>query len=143
LARAGLEVVLIDRLSDLRSAAFSSAALPLAAVRRFRLPQQLVAARWSGWQLVGPDDHQRRWRAAEPQGAVLDFGALRQWLADEAIAAGVRLLLGWQARSCQNSCQTSCHKSGASTVETSLLGPGGQRQCLGGGCQRRESQPAG
>jgi len=130
LARAGLEVVLIDRLSDLRSAAFSSAALPLAAVRRFRLPQQLVAARWSGWQLVGPDDHQRRWRAAEPQGAVLDFGALRQWLADEAIAAGVRLLLGWQARSCQTSCQDSCQKSGASTVETSLLGPGGQRRCL-------------
>jgi flavin-dependent dehydrogenase len=94
LALAGVDVVLVDRLSDLRQAAFSSAALPLDALVRYGLPSQVVAARWSGWQLVGPGDQRRHWRAAQPLGAVLDFGALRQWLADQAIGWGARLQLG-------------------------------------------------
>ena len=125
LARAGLDVVLIDRLSDLRSAAFSSAALPMAAVRRFGLPERVVASLWSGWQLVGPDDRQRHWQADQPQGAVLDFGGLRQWLAAEANSAGARLLLGWRAQ--------GCHSDGPSSMQISLLGPGGQRRCLTSG----------
>nr|WP_242036268.1 NAD(P)/FAD-dependent oxidoreductase [Cyanobium sp. FACHB-13342] len=101
LALAGVDVLLVDRLSDLRQAAFSSAALPLDAVERYGLPPQVVAARWSGWQLVGPGDQRRHWSAAQPLGAVLDFGALRQWLADQALGWGARLqlgvtALGWQ-----------------------------------------------
>jgi flavin-dependent dehydrogenase len=53
-----------------------------------------VAARWSGWQLVGPGDQRRLWSAGQPLGAVLDFGALRQWLAGQAQAWGARLQLG-------------------------------------------------
>ncbi|MEX0588597.1 MAG: NAD(P)/FAD-dependent oxidoreductase, partial [Cyanobium sp.] len=102
LALAGVDVLLIDRLRDLRQAAFSSAALPLSAVERFGLPPQVVAARWSGWQLVGPGDQRRHWSAPHPLGAVLDFGALRQWLANQAQGWGARLqlgatALGWQA----------------------------------------------
>lgn len=94
LAQAGVDVLLIDRLVDLRQAAFSSAALPLEAVERYGLPPSVVAARWSGWQLVGPADQRRQWSAAQPLGAVLDFGALRQWLADQAQGWGARLQLG-------------------------------------------------
>jgi flavin-dependent dehydrogenase len=53
-----------------------------------------VAARWSGWQLVGPGEQRRLWSAGQPLGAVLDFGALRQWLAGQAQAWGARLQLG-------------------------------------------------
>jgi flavin-dependent dehydrogenase len=120
LALAGVDVVLVDRLSDLRQAAFSSAALPLAVVERFGLPCRAVAARWSGWQLVGPGDQRRHWRAAQPLGAVLDFGALRQWLADEAMGWGARLLLGVTA--------VGWHQEASGTCTTWLRdGAGGQR----------------
>ena len=85
LAQAAVSVTLVDRLPDLRRGAFSSAALPLAALAELGLPAELVASRWSQWQLLGPQGQWRQWRAATPLGAVLDFGELRQWLAQQAL----------------------------------------------------------
>ncbi|MFM7085649.1 MAG: NAD(P)/FAD-dependent oxidoreductase [Cyanobium sp.] len=102
LARAGIAVLLVDQLPDLRQAAFSSAALPLECLDRFALPAQVVASLWSGWQLVGPDQRRRLWMAPAPLGAVLDFGALRCWLATEAQQWGAQLQLGWRALSCSS-----------------------------------------
>jgi flavin-dependent dehydrogenase len=99
LAQAGVDVLLVDRLKHLGQAAFSSAALPLEALERFGLPADVVAARWSGWQLVGPGEQRRLWNADQPLGAVLDFGALRQWLAGQAQAWGACLQLGVTALS--------------------------------------------
>ena len=101
LARAGADVQVVDPLQDLRDAAFSSAALPLAAVQHFQLPETVQAARWSQWQLFGPAEHRRVWSSAQPLGAVLDFGALRQWLAQQAQAEGAQLRLGWGVRQWQ------------------------------------------
>ena len=103
LAQAGASVLLVDSLVDLRRAAFSSAALPWAAVREHALPDAVVAARWSGWTLLGPGSDRRTWTSATaaesvpPLGAVLDFGALRHCLAERAAAAGAELRLGWRA----------------------------------------------
>jgi flavin-dependent dehydrogenase len=104
LADAGASVVLIDSLPDLRRAAFSSAALPWTAVLEHGLPEDVIAARWSGWRLLGPGEDQRCWERAAaagvggaPLGAVLDFAALRHWLAGRAIAAGAVVRLGWRA----------------------------------------------
>jgi hypothetical protein len=96
LAQAGASVLLVDSLVDLRQAAFSSAALPWAAVQEQALPDAVVAARWSGWTLLGPGSDRRSWTSATPAanaagtaaaeesvpplGAVLDFGALRHCL---------------------------------------------------------------
>ena len=128
LAEAGVSVLLVDSLLDLRRAAFSSAALPWAAVREHGLPDQVVAARWSGWRLLGPGADQRSWMAdaaagptAEPLGAVLDFGALRQWLAQRAVAAGVRLELGWSALRWQ---------ADGDGARTRLRGPGGTERWI-------------
>lgn len=99
LAGQGLDVLLVDRLSDLRRAAFSSAALPRAAVEHFGIPAAVQAAQWHSWQLVGPGDSRRCWESQQSLGAVLDFGALRQWLADRAQALGARLQLGLTALS--------------------------------------------
>ena len=113
LAEAGASVLLVDSLVDLRQAAFSSAALPWAAVQEHALPDAVVAARWSGWTLLGPGSDRRSWISATPVanaagpaaaeesvpplGAVLDFGALRHCLAERAEAAGAELRLGWRA----------------------------------------------
>ena len=116
LAEAGASVLVVDPLHDLRQAAFSSAALPLAAIQDFELPAQVQAARWQGWQLHGPGDQQRRWTAEDDLGAVLDFGALRQWLAGQAQARGASLWLGWAVDRWQPS---------AAGASASLRGPAG------------------
>ncbi|MCT4364283.1 MULTISPECIES: NAD(P)/FAD-dependent oxidoreductase [Synechococcaceae] len=100
LARHQLDVLLVDRLPDLRRAAFSSAALPIGAIEQFGLPAELVASRWNGWQLHGPAGGRWRWQAERPLGGVLDFGALRQWLAAECVGWGGALRLGTQALAC-------------------------------------------
>ena len=100
LATHGVDVLLVDRLSDLRRAAFSSAALPLEALDRFGLPSSVVAHRWSGWELLGPGDARRCWQGGRPQGVVLDFGALREWLVGEAQRWGARVCLGHRALAC-------------------------------------------
>jgi flavin-dependent dehydrogenase len=99
LAESGHPVLLVDALPDLRQAAFSSAALPLEAVERFGIPPSVQASTWSRWLLLGPGLGRREWASSsgETLGAVLDFGALRQWLAQRAVAAGAQLQLGWRA----------------------------------------------
>ena len=136
LAQAGVDVVLVDRLSDLGHAAFSSAALPLAALDRFGLPEQVVAARWRGWQLVGPGalggeigTQARHWTAGQPIGAVLDFGALRHWLASQAQGWGASIQLGWRAVECGP--ETSAVGSlGGSRMATILQGSDGQNRTI-------------
>jgi flavin-dependent dehydrogenase len=100
LAARGEDVVLVERLPDLRRAAFSSAALPLDALDRFGLPASVVAHRWSGWELLGPGEARRSWQGGWPQGVVLDFGALREWLVGEAQRWGARVWLGHRALAC-------------------------------------------
>jgi flavin-dependent dehydrogenase len=121
LAQAGVDVQVVDPLEDLRQSAFSSAALPLAAVHHFQLPEQVQAAHWSQWQLFGPVAERRAWVAPEPLGAVLDFGALRQWLAQQARAAGAAVQLGWSVRSWEPA---------ASGASARLRGPAGQERQL-------------
>ena len=100
LAAQGVDVLLVERLPDLRRAAFSSAALPLEALDRFGLPSSVVAHRWSGWELLGPGNSRRCWQGGRPQGVVLDFGALREWLVGEAQRWGARVCLGHRALAC-------------------------------------------
>jgi flavin-dependent dehydrogenase len=123
LAQAGARVLLLDSLPDLRRAAFSSAALPWRAVQEHGLPEAVLAARWDRWLLLGPGPERREWAAAgaEPLGAVLDFGALRQWLAERAVAAGAELRLGWRVERWQPD------GGGARTL---VRDPQGQRQWL-------------
>lgn len=97
LAKAGVDVCVIDRLPDLRRAAFSSAAMPMAAVEEFGLPAQVVGSRWTSWNLLGPSGQWRAWQQQQPLGVVLDFGALRCWLSEQLQAWGGCLQLGWTA----------------------------------------------
>jgi flavin-dependent dehydrogenase len=117
LADAGSRVLLVDPLVDLQRHAFSSAALPLSAVRHYGIPDHVVASRWDRWQLIGPDETRRQWQGQSCLGAVLDFGALRCWMARRASAAGVQLELGWRA--------AHSIPEGGDWVHTELRGPAG------------------
>ncbi|MEI7951729.1 MAG: NAD(P)/FAD-dependent oxidoreductase [Synechococcaceae cyanobacterium ELA182] len=97
LARAGIDVCLVDQLQDLTKSAFSSAGMPLAAMPRYGLPAELVGARWDSWRLIGPGDQWRDWSATAPLGVVLQFGALRRWLADQCQSWGGTVRLGRRA----------------------------------------------
>jgi flavin-dependent dehydrogenase len=101
LALHGVRVMLVDQLAELSRAAFSSAAMPLAAVERFTLPASVVASRWSGWRLIGPGEQRRNWQAEGPLGVVLDFAALRLWLAQECQGWGGEVRLGLRALGCE------------------------------------------
>jgi len=120
LAQAGASVQVVDPLLDLRQSAFSSAALPMEAVREFELPDQVQAAQWHSWQLFGPDDQRRQWQADHVLGAVLDFGSLRQWLAERAVGEGAQLQLAWSVQRWQ--------PGAAGGAIASLRGPGGDRR---------------
>ncbi|MCP9859293.1 MULTISPECIES: NAD(P)/FAD-dependent oxidoreductase [unclassified Cyanobium] len=97
LALQGVDVVLVDRLSDLSRSAFSSAALPIETMEAFGLPAEVVGSRWRQWQLIGPGSASRSWASPQPLGVVLDFGALRHWQADQCRRWGGRVQLGLHA----------------------------------------------
>jgi len=101
LARAGVSVALVERLQRPEQAAFSSAALPLQALQQFGLPAQVVASRWNGWQLIGPDGQRRQWQQPAVLGAVLDFAALRRWQLQQAAGWGAQVQLGCTALGCE------------------------------------------
>ena len=92
LARRGAEVTLVDRLMDPERNAYSSAALPLEAVRRLGLPDETIAATWQGWQLHDPSGLVHQWWSDDDLGVVLDFGRLRSFLWSEARRHGVESL---------------------------------------------------
>lgn len=101
LARSRVDVLLVERLPQLDRGAFSSAALPWSAVENLGLPAHVVASRWSRWQLLGPGEQRRHWAAPSPLGVVLEFGALRQWLAAECRLWGGDVVLGATALASQ------------------------------------------
>jgi len=101
LARSGQRVQLIDQLQDLRQAAFSSAGLPLQAMVDGGLPAELAGHRWDSWQIIGPGEQRWQWGADQPLGVVLDFGALRCWLAEQTRLWGGTVSLGVRALSCR------------------------------------------
>ena len=118
LAEAGASVLLVDALADLSDNAFSSAALPLGAVQQWQLPERVIAARWQQWQLFGPGEGKRHWGAEAPLGVVLDFAALRRWLAEEACSRSAALRLGWRV------CSSQTLPTGM--AQTELRGSGGR-----------------
>jgi digeranylgeranylglycerophospholipid reductase len=95
LAVRGLKVLLLDRLLDLHANAFSSAGTVMETFSRFNLPDHLAGCFWKHLE-VRSNGESGRWEGKSPQGAVLDFGRLRGYLAEEAVRAGAELALGSQ-----------------------------------------------
>jgi digeranylgeranylglycerophospholipid reductase len=87
LAKAGRKVLLIERHKNFEMNSFSSAGTPLETLKTYALPDRVIGSYWHKFVVVS--SHQTgQWESADPQGVVLDFGKLRQFLADDTVSLG-------------------------------------------------------
>jgi flavin-dependent dehydrogenase len=94
LTQAGRKVLLVERHSSFERNSFSSAGVPLEALQTYQLPTSVIGSYWRRLVVV-TSQQSGRWENPEPLGAVLDFGKLRQFLADQVSAQGGQVWMGW------------------------------------------------
>lgn len=93
LAQMGHRVLLVERFRNFQKNSFSSGGTPMETLSRFALPTDVVGSFWN--KLVIVTSHQQGvWASETMQGAVLDFGKLRQFLADEVEHHGGEVWMG-------------------------------------------------
>jgi digeranylgeranylglycerophospholipid reductase len=82
LAKAGRKVLLIERHKNFDINSFSSAGTPLVTLKTYDLPDHLIGSYWDKFVVVS-SRQTGHWQAQTPQGVVLDFAKLRQFLAQD------------------------------------------------------------
>ena len=102
LAKHGIKVTLVERLKSSQKAAFSSAAIPIKAIKDLSLPKESISSYWNTWQIFNPNKESFRWESNKNLGVVLDFGIFRKELWKSAINSGVELLLGATVKKVQS-----------------------------------------
>jgi digeranylgeranylglycerophospholipid reductase len=93
LAAQGHKVLLVERFKNFDRNSFSSAGTPIETLSQFNLPESIVGSWWNQLVIVSSQSA-GHWKSANNLGAVLDFGKLRQFLADELVRMGGELWLG-------------------------------------------------
>lgn len=93
LSQKGIKVLLVERYKSFEENNFSSAGMTLDPLTEFDLPESVVGSFWKNFVIQCTKD-EYRWDAQENKGAVLDFGRLRQFLADESVKFGGDVLMG-------------------------------------------------
>lgn len=95
LAKKGFKVLLIDRIKEYQQNNFSSAGMTLEPMKEFDLPENIIGSYWNDIT-IQCSEKSYDWKAKEKKGVVLDFGKLRQFLAEDAIKNGADVLLGYK-----------------------------------------------
>ena len=93
LTKAGHKVLLAERYSSFEDNNFSSAGMTLEPLTEFNLPEKVVGRYWKNLVIQCSKDAYT-WTSNEAKGVVLDFGRLRQFLADESVENGGKVLMG-------------------------------------------------
>ena len=93
LAEKGNKVLLVERYKSFAENNFSTAGMTLKPVEEFNLPESVIGAYWNDF-VIQCSKNEYRWKSDKPIGAILEFGKLRQFLADETIKHGSDVLLG-------------------------------------------------
>jgi len=93
LAKAGRSVLLVERHKNFDINSFSSAGTPLETMSQYGLPESVVGSYWHQFVVV-TSKKEGVWKATQPQGAVLDFGKLREFLATEVRSHGGEVWMG-------------------------------------------------
>ena len=93
LAKRGHKVLLVERYPTFGHNNFSSAGMTLEPLKEFDLPDSIIGSYWKDItiQCTGKGYH---WKGVSNKGVVLDFGKLRQFLADETETHGGEVLTG-------------------------------------------------
>lgn len=94
IAKAGLSVLLVERFASFYDNDFSSAGMSLQGFEEFDLPEHIVGRYWKNFTLQSSNEISR-WTSKENKGVVLDFAKFRQFLADECVAHGGDVLMGY------------------------------------------------
>lgn len=93
LAKSNYQVLLIEQCEHFYQNNFSSAATPLETLKKFDLPQDVVASVWQKITIVTSKVRQD-WESQKTLGAVFDFAKLREFLAQEVERNGGKVWLG-------------------------------------------------
>jgi len=93
LTKLGHKVLLAERYNSFEDNNFSSAGMTLVPLEEFELPESVVGAYWKNLK-IQCSKNEYAWTSNERKGVVLDFGRLRQFLADEAVKHGGKVLMG-------------------------------------------------
>ncbi|MFK8060318.1 MAG: NAD(P)/FAD-dependent oxidoreductase [Polaribacter sp.] len=93
LSKKGHKVLLVEKFKSFEENNFSSAGMTLTPMTEFDLPESVVG---SYWENLGIQCTQElyTWKGGENKGVVLDFGRLRQFLADDSQKNGADILMG-------------------------------------------------
>ncbi|AUC85899.1 NAD(P)/FAD-dependent oxidoreductase [Polaribacter sp. ALD11] len=93
LSQKGYKTLLVERYKSFNDNNFSSAGMTLEPLDEFNLPDNIIGSYWKDITIQctkkGYD-----WFGEKPKGVVLDFGKLRQFLADESVSSGGEVLMG-------------------------------------------------
>ncbi|MFY0603640.1 MAG: NAD(P)/FAD-dependent oxidoreductase [Flavobacteriaceae bacterium] len=93
LSAKGYETLLVERYKSFEDNNFSSAGMTLAPLEEFNIPKSVIGSYWNDLVIQCSKDAYR-WKGDQRKGVVLDFGRLRQFLADETTAKGGEVLMG-------------------------------------------------
>ena len=93
LSQKGIKVLLVERYKSFEENNFSSAGMTLEPLVEFNLPDSVIGSYWKNFTIQCTQD-EYRWESNENKGVVLDFGRLRQFLADECVKFGGEVMMG-------------------------------------------------
>lgn len=93
LSKKGHKVALVDRYKTFNDNNFSSAGMTLAPLSEFNLPETIIGSYWKNIVLQCTENAYE-WSGDTTKGVVLDFGKLREFLAEETINNNGEVYLG-------------------------------------------------
>ncbi len=93
LSKKGYKTLLVERYKSFYDNNFSSGGMTLEPMKEFNLPDKVVGAYWKDIT-IKCTEKEYDWFGEKPKGVVLDFGKLREFLAEESVANGGEVLLG-------------------------------------------------
>jgi digeranylgeranylglycerophospholipid reductase len=93
LAKSGIKVLLVERFKSFAENNFSSAGMLMETIEEFGIPEHVIGSYWDRI-VIESSKKGYEWKSDKNEGVVLDFGRLRQFLADESIQYGAQVWMG-------------------------------------------------
>ena len=98
LAKKGVKVLLVEKHKDFSLNNFSSAGMTLEPLKEFDIPDEVIGSYWTDI-VIQCTGKSYTWSADTAKGVVLDFQKLRQFLADETVKYGGKVMMGFKYES--------------------------------------------
>lgn len=95
LSAKGYKTLLVERYKSFRENNFSTAGMTMTPLSEFKIPEAIIGAYWKDIT-IQCSNSEFEWYGSEKKGAVLDFGLLKEYLANESVKTGGELLTGYR-----------------------------------------------